>query len=97
VVNKTLQDLKAQDKPVLTIFNKMDLFEKNTFDEWLEDQVKEEIRADLKQKWENITLGNCVFVSAIERQNIDALRQTILNKVREIYQIRYPYKTEYFY
>ncbi|MDB5192447.1 MAG: hflX [Segetibacter sp.] len=97
VVNKTLQDLKAQDKPVLTIFNKMDLFEKNTFDEWLDDHVKEEIRSDLKQKWENTTQGNCVFISAIERQNIDELRQTILNKVREIYNIRYPYKTEYFY
>ena len=46
---------------------------KNTFDEWLEDDVKEEILEDLKQKWENITQGNCVFVSATERRNIDEL------------------------
>jgi GTPase len=97
VVNKTLQDLKAFDKPMLTIFNKMDLYEQHTFDQWLEDDVKEEIRSDLKQKWQNITQGNCVFVSALEKRNIDELRQTILNKVREMYRIRYPYKSEYFY
>jgi GTPase len=97
VVNKTLQDLKAFEKPILTIFNKMDLYEQHTFDEWLEDDVKEEILRDLKDKWENITQGNCVFVSAIERRNIDELRETVLNKVRELYRIRYPYKTEYIY
>ena len=97
VVNKTLQDLKAHDKPVLTIFNKMDLYEQNAFDKWLEEDVKEEIRNDLKQKWQNNTGGNCVFISALERNNIDELRQTILNKVRDIYQVRYPYKSEYFY
>ena len=97
VVNKTLQDLKAFDKPILTIFNKMDLYEKQTFDEWLTDNVKQEILLDLKQKWEGITQGNCVFVSALERKNIDALRQNILHKVREMYRIRYPYKSEYFY
>lgn len=97
VVNKTLQDLKAFDKPILTIFNKMDLYEKQTFDEWLEDDVKQEILQDLKQRWQNITHGNCVFVSALERKNIDELRQTILNKVREMYHIRYPYKSEYFF
>jgi GTPase len=97
VVNKTLQDLKAFDKPMLTIFNKMDLYEQHTFDQWLEDDVKEEIRSDLKEKWQNITQGNCVFVSALEKRNIDELRQTILNKVREMYRIRYPYKSEYFY
>lgn len=97
VVNKTLQDIKAFDKPILTIFNKMDLYEKHTFDEWLQDDVKQEILHALKEKWQNITHGNCVFISARERKNIDELRQTILNKVREMYQVRYPYKSEYFY
>ena len=96
VVNKTLQDLKAFEKPILTIFNKMDLYEKNTFDQWLQDDVKEEILRDLKEKWENITQGNCVFISATERKNIDELRETIMRKVRELYQVRYPYKSEFF-
>jgi GTP-binding protein HflX len=96
VVNKTLQDLKAFDKPILTIFNKMDLYEEKYFDEWLEEGVKEDILRELKERWERETDGNCVFVSALERKNIDALRDIILNKVRELYQIRYPYKTIYF-
>ena len=97
VVNKTLQELKAFEKPTLTIFNKMDLYEKNTFDEWLEDDVKAEILQDLKVRWENNTQGNCVFVSALERKNIEILRQSILYKVRDLYRIKFPYKSEFFY
>jgi GTPase len=97
VVNKTLAELGCADKLTITIFNKMDQFEKNTFDEWLEDDVKKEILRELKERWEESTKGNCVFVSAIDKQNFTLLRQTILNKVRDMYQIRYPYKAEYFY
>jgi GTP-binding protein HflX len=97
VVNKTLQELKAFDKPVLTIFNKMDLYIKHTFDEWLDEGTKQQILEDLKQRWQNETGGNAIFISALERTNIDHLRQTILEKVRELYRIRYPYKTEFFY
>ena len=97
IVNKTLAELGCADKPTITVFNKMDKFEEVTFDEWLEEDVKKEILRELKERWEETTKGNCVFVSAIDKQNFDTLRQTILNKVREMYQIRYPYKAEYFY
>jgi GTPase len=97
VVNKTLQELKAFDKPIITIFNKMDLYIKNTFDEWLNDEVKRQILEDLKARWQGETNGNAIFISALERTNIDELRKTILDKVRELYRIRYPYKTEFFY
>ena len=97
VVNNTLQDLKVVDKPVITIFNKMDLFEKNHFDPWLEDEVKEQILRELKDRWENELQDNCVFVSALEKRNMDVLRATILNKVRIQYHVRYPYKSEYLY
>jgi len=97
VVNKTLQELEAFEKPTVTIFNKMDLYEAHTFDEWLEESTKNEILEDLRDRWNNETNGNAVFVSAIEKRNIDVLRQTILQKVRELYRIRYPYKTEFLY
>ena len=97
VVNKTLTELGRAEKPTVTIFNKMDAFIKNTFDEWLEEDVKKELLNDLKQRWQNETKGSCVFISALEKQNIDLLRQTILNAVREMYQIRYPYRAEFFY
>ncbi len=96
VVNKTLQELKAFEKPILTIFNKMDLYEEKNFDEWLEDEVKQEILLELREKWERATDHNCVFISALERKNIDALRELILGKVRDMYQVRYPYKTVHF-
>ncbi|MFM7839049.1 MAG: GTPase HflX, partial [Chitinophagaceae bacterium] len=47
VVNKTLQELKAFDKPILMLFNKMDRYEKNTFDPWLDDAVKAGLLQDL--------------------------------------------------
>jgi GTP-binding protein HflX len=96
VVNHTLQELKAFDKPILTIFNKLDLYESVTFDEWLEDDVKQELLLELKEKWDRATNNNCVFISALEKKNIDALREIILTKVRELYLIRYPYRDVHF-
>lgn len=97
VVNKTLAELGTGEKPTITIFNKMDQYEANTFDEWLEDEVKQDMLRELKERWIQETKGNCVFISATEKTNIEELRQTILNKVREMYRVRYPYKAEYFY
>lgn len=97
VVNKTLYDLGSDKKPVITIFNKMDQYEKNTFDEWLEPEIKLQILSDLRQRWNTITDNNALFISATEKTNIDVLRQTVLNKVRTLYQKKYPYKSEFFY
>ena len=97
VVNKTLQEIKAFEKPILVIFNKMDLYEKNVFDEWLDENVKKEILEDLRERWERETDDNAVFISAIEKRNIELLRNIILDKVREMYKVRYPYKTKFIY
>jgi GTP-binding protein HflX len=97
VVNKTLADLGCAEKSTITIFNKMDKYAEEVFDKWLEEEVKENILKELKERWQEETKGNCVFVSATEKTNLDGLRQTILNKVRDMYQVRYPYKAEYFY
>ncbi|MEO5946891.1 MAG: GTPase HflX [Chitinophagaceae bacterium] len=97
VVNKTLAELGCADKPTISIFNKVDKYAEDAFDQWLEEEVKNNILHELKERWQEETKGNCVFVSATEKINLDNLRQTILNKVREMYQIRYPYRAEYFY
>src|SRR5215204_256064 len=73
VVNKTLQEINAFDKPTITIFNKMDLYEDRNFDPWLEDEVRAEILNDLYEKWQRETEGNAVFISAIERKNIEEI------------------------
>jgi GTP-binding protein HflX len=96
VVNKTLVELKAFDKPVVTIFNKMDLYQEKYFDEWISDEVKQDLLLELKDKWNGITNNQAVFISAIEKQNIEELRTVILHKVRDMYQIRFPYKTVYY-
>ncbi|OJY89607.1 MAG: GTPase HflX [Sphingobacteriales bacterium 44-15] len=97
VVNKTLQELNCQDKPVITVFNKIDLYVKNTFDEWLDDETKSQLLDELKQRWINETRGNCVFISATEKQNIPELRNAIAEMIKALYRIRYPYKTAFFY
>jgi GTP-binding protein HflX len=97
VVNKTLQELDAFNKPIITIFNKMDLYIKHTFDEWLDEATKEQILEDLRARWQRDTNNNAIFISALERTHIDDLRKGILDKVRELYRIRYPYKTDFFY
>ena len=97
VVNKTLQDIQAFDKPVLLVFNKMDQYEKDTFDPWLDDHVKKEMLEDLQQRWRRESRDGSVFVSATEKTNLDQLRAGILEKVKELYRKRYPYKSEQFY
>jgi GTP-binding protein HflX len=97
VVNKTLQELGAFEKPTITIFNKMDIYEQRTFDEWLEESTKKEILNDLEERWQRETNGHAVFISALEKRNVDVLRKTILEKVRELYKIRFPYRTADFF
>lgn len=97
VVRKTLVEIGAFDKPTLTVFNKVDQYEKNNFDPWLAVEVKKEIMQELEDRWERETEDNCVFVSATEKINIENLRNSIMNRVRSLYKIRYPYKSADFY
>ncbi len=96
VVNKTLQELGAFDKPMLTIFNKMDLYEQQVFDPWLDEDVKKDMITQLENRWQHLTNNNAIFVSATERRNLDLLRNTILAKVKQLYEIRYPYLTKFY-
>jgi GTP-binding protein HflX len=96
VVDKTLQEIGAFDKPILMIFNKMDQYVKNTFDEFLSEEVKQDLLQQLFRRWDNLTHGNALFISATELANIERLRETLLDKVKELYEIRYPYMTKFF-
>lgn len=96
IVNKTLQEINAFDKPTLTIFNKMDVYEEKTFDPWLEGTTKTEILNDLNERWQRETHDNSIFISAIQKRNLDELRKKILHKVRILYKKRYPYKEVHF-
>lgn len=95
-VNDTLAEIGAADKPVIMVFNKMDLYEKNYFDAYLQDDVKKDLIEEMQRSWMARTDNNCVFISATEKRNLDELRTMILDRVIETYQVRYPYKTEFF-
>ncbi len=96
VVNNTLKELKVTDKPVVLVFNKIDLYQKTYFDEFLKEEVKEDLWNKTVEKWRLHTEGNCVFISATEKDNISELRSVVLEHVKTQYNVRYPYKTMFF-
>ncbi len=96
VVNKTLQEIGAFDKPVITIFNKMDLYEESVFDPWLDEEVKRDMLTQLETRWQQLTNNSAIFVSATEKRNLDGLRNTILSRVKKLYEERYPYLTKFY-
>lgn len=96
IVNETLQSLKADDKPTIIVFNKVDLYAEKYFDKWLEEDVKKDLMKQLERKWDNLTHGNSIFISALHKGNIELFREVLLNKIKEAYEIRYPYLTKFF-
>jgi GTP-binding protein HflX len=97
VVNHTLQEIGAFGKPVIYVFNKMDRYEEDSFDPWLESGVKEELLRELRERWESETRSPCVFISATAKRNIDGLRQALTDQVKALYRERYPYRAEFLY
>ncbi len=96
IVNKTLQELKIGEKPTIIIFNKIDAYhfvEKEEGD--LSEMTKENISLeDLKKSWMS-KIGNnrCVFISAINKQNVEELRKVVYEEAKKIHEIRYPYNS----
>ncbi len=95
VVNETLADLGADNKPTLMIFNKLDLYEKRAFDELLEEEVRTELLNQLKTSWLKKTDGNAVFMSALQKEGVDAFRSRIIEEIKDLYYQRYPYEARY--
>ena len=93
VVEKTLADLGCADKPSMIVFNKIDNYHWKPQDEDdLTPPTKENISLEeLKRTWMARLNENCIFISALEKQNIDEFRDTIYKKVRELHVQKYPY------
>ena len=93
VVDKTLSDLGCAEKPQMIVFNKVDAYtwvEKDADD--LTEATRENIPlADLMKTWMARLNGDCIFISARERTNIDTLREMLYKKVRELHVQKYPY------
>lgn len=95
VVNQTLHEIGAIDKPILMVFNKMDKYENAHFDKYASDEIKSEVLSELKNTWMKVSNQNAVFISALERTNLAEMRDSVLNKVKNLYLERYPFKASY--
>ncbi|WP_118193578.1 GTPase HflX [Albibacterium indicum] len=86
-VNETLKDIGALDKPIITVFNKIDIFQERQGDEDNPDFKME----DFEKSWMKKNANPAIFISATEKENIEKLRTMIYNEVLTIHKTRYPY------
>ena len=94
-VNKILLDIKSADKPIIMVFNKIDGYENLTIDDDDLMTVKTEKHFTLnewKQTWmSRVGSQNALFISAIEKENLEVFRERVYDVVREIHITRFPY------
>ena len=93
VVNRTLKEIDAANKPVLVIFNKIDAYSYEKYDEFsLVPKTQKNYSLDeFKNSWIASENTPCVFISAKDRTGIDKLRNDIYKIVAEIHAGRYPF------
>lgn len=93
VVEQTLRDIDAINKPIYVIFNKIDSYTYEEYDEFsLEPATKGNRSLDeLMNSWIAQEKTPCIFISAKNRTNIEKLRNDIYKMVAEIHAGRYPF------
>jgi GTP-binding protein HflX len=93
-VNAILDEIDSADKPVLMVFNKIDSYQPEVIDE--DDLVTEPTTAHYtleqwQQTWMSKMDGDAIFISALNKENLEEFRRTVYKKVREIHVTRFPY------
>ena len=93
VVERTLADIGCADKPIITVFNKIDAFSFVPKDEDdLTPRERENIPlSELRETWMSRRPGSCIFISARDRTNIAALKSLLYEHVKAIHITRFPY------
>ncbi|HMY83289.1 MAG: GTPase HflX [Saprospiraceae bacterium] len=91
-VQKTLHDLGAQDIPTLIVGNKIDAYKKNLFDDFLSNAEKKEILAEQLEHFQRNFPQPWIFISAYTGENLDALKSLLADKVKEIYETKFPHQ-----
>ncbi len=87
-VNETLKDLGAGDKQVVTVFNKIDAFKPEEFDSTESDPLS---LNDFRKSWMNKNNAPAIFISALNKENIEEFRDLLYNNIKDIHTQRYPY------
>jgi len=94
-VNKILDEIKSVDKPTIMVFNKIDAYQHQTIDE--DDLVTEKTKIhytleDWKKTWMNkLDDNNCLFISALNKENMEEFRAKVFEEVKKIHITRFPY------
>lgn len=93
-VNQILDEIESKGKPTIMVFNKIDAYEAAPYDE--EDLVIERTKANYsidewKQTWMSKIGDNALFISALNKENLDDFRKRVYKEVREIHVTRFPY------
>lgn len=93
VVENTLRDINADNKPIYVIFNKVDAYTYEEYDEFSLEPKGKNNRSleELKNSWIAKEKTPCIFISAKEKIGIDKLRNDIYKMVAEIHAGRYPF------
>ena len=93
-VNQILKDINSLDKPTLIVFNKIDLYEPDPWDETdlVEERTKNHYSLEEWQKtWMHRMNNSALFISAISKENIDLFRERVYKATRKIHITRFPY------
>ncbi len=95
-VNAIMADIKAADKPTIMVFNKIDQYKPERLDE--DDLVTERTSKHFTmEEWERTWMqkmdGNAIFISALNKENLDQFRQKVYDAVRDIHVTRFPYNS----
>lgn len=93
VVNQTLAEIGAKDKPVYVVFNKIDAYQYEPFDEFSmkEKTINNYSLEELKNSWMSKENTPCIFVSAKDKKGIDKMRNDLYKMVAEIHAGRWPF------
>ncbi len=91
-VNETLQELGTLEKPTLMVFNKIDQYRQNTYDDLVDDETKKEIETELVSKLNNRNDLPTIMISAQTGENIPEFKAKLEEMIKAQYHIRYPYK-----
>lgn len=98
-VHKILDEIKSADKPIIMVFNKIDAYQHQTIDE--DDLVTERTKehytlAEWEKTWMNRLENNCLFISALNKENLDEFKAKVFEEVKKIHITRFPY-TDFLY
>ena len=93
-VNGVLDDIKCADKPIVMVFNKIDAYEHETIekDDIVTEKTKEHYTLqDWKKTWMNDKEHTSIFISALNKENLEDFKETVYEQVKTIHIQRFPY------